>query len=81
MELFVFRYRGILIDFDHLIGFTYLISIIILMTILNGKDILDVFGYDMLAVIVFITVALLIGYVTGGKIYQNRVVSSLSAGQ
>ena len=58
-----------------------LIVIIILMTILNGKDILDVFGYDMLAVILFIIVALLIGYIAGGKFYHNRVVSSLSVGQ
>ena len=70
-------WQGRMIKFSNLT----LLVIIILMTILNGKDILDVFGYDMLAVILFIIVALLIGYVAGGKLYPNRVVSSLSAGQ
>jgi BASS family bile acid:Na+ symporter len=58
-----------------------LLVIIVLMTILHGKDILAVFGYDMVAVILFLVAALFIGYVTGGKHYPNRVVSSLSAGQ
>ena len=70
-------WQGRMVKFSNLT----LLVIIILMTILNGKDILDVFGYDMLAVILFIIVALLIGYVAGGKLYHNRVVSSLSAGQ
>ncbi len=70
-------WQGRMIKFSNLT----LLVIIILMTILNGKDILDVFGYDMLAVILFIIVALLIGYVSGGKLYPNRVVSSLSVGQ
>ncbi len=70
-------WQGRMIKFSNLT----LLVIIILMTILNGKDILDVFGYDMLAVILFIIVALLIGYVAGGKLYPNRVVSSLSVGQ
>ncbi len=70
-------WQGRMVKFSNLT----LILIIISMTILNGKDILDVFGYDMLAVILFIIVSLLIGYVAGGKRYQNRVVSSLSAGQ
>jgi len=58
-----------------------LLVIIVLMTILHGEAILAVFGYDMLAVILFIVASLLIGYVAGGKLYHNRVVSSLSAGQ
>ena len=70
-------WQGRMVKFSNLT----LLVIIILMTILNGKDILDVFGYDMLAVILFIIVALLIGYVSGGKLYPNRVVSSLSVGQ
>ena len=70
-------WQGRMVKFSNLT----LLVIIILMTILNGKDILDVFGYDMLAVILFIIVALLIGYVAGGKLYPNRVVSSLSVGQ
>ena len=58
-----------------------LLSIIVLMTILHGKDILAVFGYDMVAVILFMIASLFIGYLAGGKFYHHRVVSSLSAGQ
>ncbi len=58
-----------------------LVVIIVLMTILHGKDILAVLGYDMLAVILFMIVSLFIGYLAGGKFYHHRVVSSLSAGQ
>ena len=55
--------------------------IIVLMIILHGKEILAIFGYDMIAVILFIVFSLFIGYIAGGKFYHNRVVSSLSAGQ
>jgi len=58
-----------------------LLSIILLMTILHGKDILAVFGYDIVAVILFMIVSLFIGYLAGGKFYHYRVVSSLSTGQ
>jgi BASS family bile acid:Na+ symporter len=58
-----------------------LLSIIVLMTILHGKDILAIFGYDMVAVILFMIASLFIGYLAGGKFYHHRVVSSLSAGQ
>jgi len=58
-----------------------LLVIIVLMSILNGKDIVAVFGYDMLALILFMLASLAIGYVAGGKLYDNKVVSSLSAGQ
>jgi BASS family bile acid:Na+ symporter len=58
-----------------------LLAIIILLTILNGKDILEVMGYGLLAVILFMMISLAIGYLAGGKFYHKRVVSSLSAGQ
>jgi BASS family bile acid:Na+ symporter len=58
-----------------------LLVIIVLMSILNGKDIVAVFGYDMVALILFMLASLAIGYVTGGKLYDNKVVSSLSVGQ
>jgi len=58
-----------------------LLVLIILMTILHGKDLLAVFGYDMMAVVLFMVAALFIGYVAGGKRYHNRVISSLSTGQ
>jgi len=58
-----------------------LLILIVLMTILHGKDVLAVFGYDMVAVVLFMIASLFIGYVAGGKLYHNRVVSSLSAGQ
>jgi BASS family bile acid:Na+ symporter len=58
-----------------------LLVIIVLMSILNGKDIVAVFGYDMVALILFMLASLAIGYVAGGKLYDNKVVSSLSAGQ
>ncbi len=58
-----------------------LLAIIVLMTILHGKDVLAVFGYDMVAVILFMIVSLFIGYLAGGKFYHHRVVSSLSSGQ
>ena len=58
-----------------------LLVIIGLMSILNGKDIVAVFGYDMVALILFMLASLAIGYIAGGKFYHNRVVSSLSVGQ
>jgi BASS family bile acid:Na+ symporter len=58
-----------------------LLVIIVLMSILNGKDIVAVFGYDMVALILFMLASLAIGYIAGGKFYHNRVVSSLSVGQ
>jgi BASS family bile acid:Na+ symporter len=58
-----------------------LLLIIITMSILHGKAILGIIGYDMVGVIVFLIVALIIGYFTGGAIYKNKVVSSLASGQ
>ena len=42
---------------------------------------LAIIGYDLLAVVLFMLIALLIGYLLGGKSYHNRVISSLSSGQ
>jgi len=58
-----------------------LLVIIITLTILNGKDILAVFGYDMFAVVIFMITSLIIGYFAGGRVYSNRIVSSLSVAQ
>jgi len=58
-----------------------LLMLIVLMTILHGKDVLGVSWYDMVAVVLFMVASLFIGYIAGGKLYHNRVVSSLSAGQ
>ena len=58
-----------------------LLAIIILLTILNGKDILGIMGYGLLSVVLFMMISLVIGYIAGGKFYHKRVVSSLSAGQ
>ena len=58
-----------------------LVAIIVSMTILHGREVLAVFGYDMLAVVIFMITSLTIGYFAGGKFYHHRVVSSLSTGQ
>ncbi len=58
-----------------------LLVIIVLLMILNGKALLAVVGYGLLAVVFFMLISLSIGYVAGGKFYHKRVVSSLSAGQ
>jgi BASS family bile acid:Na+ symporter len=58
-----------------------LLVIIVLLTILNGKDILEIMGYGLLAVVLFMLISLVVGYLAGGKFYHKRVVSSLSAGQ
>ena len=58
-----------------------LLAVIILLTILNGKALLAVIGYGLLAVVLFMVISLFIGYIAGGKFYHKRVVSSLSAGQ
>jgi BASS family bile acid:Na+ symporter len=70
-------WQGRMVKFSNIL----LLVIIVLMSILNGKDIVAIFGYDMIAVIIFMLASLAIGYVAGGKLYHNRVVSSLSAGQ
>ncbi len=58
-----------------------LLGIIVIMSILHGKAIINIIGYDMLAIVLFMLIALFIGYVIGGKFYTKRVVSSLAAGQ
>jgi BASS family bile acid:Na+ symporter len=58
-----------------------LLLIIITMSILHGKAILGIYGFDMIGVIVFLIVALVIGYFVGGNVYTNKVVSSLASGQ
>jgi len=58
-----------------------LLVIIVLLTILNGRAMIDFIGYGLLAVILFMVLSLLIGFVAGGKVYEKRVISSLSAAQ
>jgi len=58
-----------------------LLIIIILLVILNGKAMIDFIGYGLLAVILFMFISLIIGFIAGGKIYEKRVVFSLSAAQ
>jgi len=58
-----------------------LLAIIILLVILNGKAMINFIGYGLLAVVLFMVVSLVIGFVAGGKMYEKRVVSSLAAAQ
>jgi len=58
-----------------------LLAIIIFMTILNAKEMVGIIGYDLLGVVLFMLIALLIGYLLGGKSRHNRVISSLASGQ
>jgi BASS family bile acid:Na+ symporter len=76
-EDFAARWQGRMVKLSNIA----LLAIIILLTILNGKDILEVMGYGLLAVILFMMISLAIGYLAGGKFHHKRVVSSLSAGQ
>ncbi len=58
-----------------------LLAIIILLVILNGKAMINFIGYGLLAVVLFMVISLVIGFVAGGKMYEKRVVSSLAAAQ
>jgi BASS family bile acid:Na+ symporter len=58
-----------------------LLLIIITMSILHGKAIVGIIGFDMVGVIVFLVVSLVVGYFADNNTYTRRVVSSLSAGQ
>ncbi len=58
-----------------------LLLIIVLLAVLNGKAMLDIVGYGLVAVILFMLISLLVGYLAGGKVYEKRVVSSLAAAQ
>jgi len=48
---------------------------------LNGKAMLEIIGYGLVAVVLFMLLTLVIGYIAGGKVYHKRVVSSLATGQ
>ena len=76
-EILATRWQGYMVKLSNIA----LLAIIILMSILNGKDIIDIIGYDLIAVILFMLISLLIGYLLGGKLQHNRVISSLAAGQ
>jgi len=58
-----------------------LLVIIVLLSVLNGKSMIDFIGYGLLAVVLFMVLSLVIGFVAGGKVYEKRVISSLAAAQ
>ena len=58
-----------------------LLGIIIVMSLLHGKAIIGIIGYDMLGIVLFMLSALVIGYLLGSVTHENAVVSSLAAGQ
>ena len=58
-----------------------LLAIVVIMSILHAKAIMGIFGLDMVAIVLFMILALFIGYKTGGDDVAKKVVSSLAAGQ
>jgi len=58
-----------------------LLLIIVLLLILNSKAIFGIGLYALVAVVLFMIFSLLIGYLSAGKEYAHRVVSSLASGQ
>jgi len=76
-ETFAARWQGRMVKLSNVA----LLLIIVLLAILNGQAMLDIVGYGLVAVILFMLASLLIGYLAGGKVYENRVVSSLGAAQ
>jgi len=76
-ESFAAVWQGRMVKFSNI----SLFAVIILLTILNGKALLAVIGYGLVAVVLFMGISLFIGYLVGGKFYHKRVVSALSAGQ
>jgi len=58
-----------------------LLAIIIIMSILHGKAIIGIIGFDMVAIVTFMIIALFIGFRVAQKVKVNEVVSSLASGQ
>jgi len=58
-----------------------LLAIIVIMSILHGKAIIGIIGFDMVAIVIFMIISLLIGYLSGARFYTKNVVYSLAAGQ
>ncbi len=58
-----------------------MLLLIISLVILNTNHLLDKVGYPLLAILILLIVAMIIGYYLGGKEKEIRVVSALGAGQ
>ena len=58
-----------------------LLAIIVIMSILHGKAIVGIIGYDMVAIVLFMVISLVIGYLVSLQGSSAKVVSSLAAGQ
>ncbi len=76
-DLFASRWQTRMVKLSNIM----LLAIIILLTLINVKDIIGILGYPLVAILLFQVTAVVIGYAMGGKEYHKRVVSSLSAGQ
>ena len=58
-----------------------LLLIVVLLVVLNGQAIFNTTAAALVSVVLFILFALLIGYFSGGKEYENKVVISLATAQ
>jgi len=76
-DAFAVKWQGRMVKISNLA----LLGIIIIMSILHGKAMIGIIGYDMVAIVLFMLVALTIGYFISIKSTTSRVVSSLGAGQ
>jgi len=76
-DAFAVKWQGRMVKISNLA----LLGIIIIMSILHGKAMIGIIGYDMVAIVLFMLVALTIGYFVSIKSTTSRVVSSLGAGQ
>lgn len=76
-EVFAERWQGRMVKLSNIA----LLLIIVLLVFLNGKAMLEIIGYGLVAVVLFMLLTLVIGYIAGGKVYHKRVVSSLATGQ
>jgi len=76
-DTFASTWQGRMVKLSNIL----LLVIIILLTLINAKDIIGIFGYTLVAILLFQISALAIGYAMGGEHHYKRVVSSLSAGQ
>jgi len=76
-DAFAMKWQPIMVKLSNIA----LLVIIVIMSILHGKAILGIIGFDMIAIILFMIVALFIGYIVAKPFHTNEVVSSLAAGQ
>jgi BASS family bile acid:Na+ symporter len=76
-DSFAQRYQPIMVKLSNIA----LLAIIVIMSILHGKAIIGIIGYDMVAIVLFMFISLAIGYAISLKESSSKVVSSLAAGQ